>query len=54
MRSMILDLPYTGNFRLDPSVPLEGYKWSKSELWKRGEEFKFERKVALEKLFTSY
>jgi hypothetical protein len=40
-------------FQLDPSVPLEGYKWAKSELWKRAEEFNFERKVTLEKLFTS-
>ena len=41
-------------FWLDPSVPLEGYKWAKSELWKRVEEFNFERKVTLEKSFTSY
>jgi hypothetical protein len=24
-------------FRIDPSVPFEGYKWANSELWKRGE-----------------
>jgi hypothetical protein len=35
--SMILGLPYTGNIRLSPSVPFEGYKWDNSELWKRGE-----------------
>jgi hypothetical protein len=40
-------------FQLDPSVPLEGYKWAKSKLWKRGEEFNFKSKVTLEKLFTS-
>jgi hypothetical protein len=35
--SMILGLPYTRNVLTGPSVPLEGYKWAKSELWKRGE-----------------
>jgi hypothetical protein len=28
MRSMILDLPYTGNVLTRPSVPFEGYKLS--------------------------
>jgi hypothetical protein len=41
-------------FRLNPSVPFEGYKWAISKMWKRGEEFKFESKFTLEKLFTSY
>jgi hypothetical protein len=30
-------------------VPVEGYKWAISKLWKRGEEFKFESKVTPEK-----
>jgi hypothetical protein len=41
-------------FRFDPSVPLEGYKWDKSMLWQRGEEFNFERKVTVDKLLNSY
>jgi hypothetical protein len=41
-------------FQIDPSFPVEGCKWAKSELWKRGEAFNFERKVTVEKLFTSY
>jgi hypothetical protein len=32
----------------------EDYKWANSKLWKEEKEFNFERKVTLEKLFTSY
>jgi hypothetical protein len=39
-------------FLLDPSIPFKGYKWVISKMWKNGEEFNFERKVTLEKLFT--
>jgi hypothetical protein len=40
--------------QLGPSLPFEGYKWAISKLWKREKNSTFERKVTLEKLFTSY
>jgi hypothetical protein len=51
---MILDFHILETFQISPSVPLEGYKWAISKLWKRGEELNFDIKVTLEKLFTSY
>jgi hypothetical protein len=45
---------YWKHFYLALQLHFEGYKETNSKLWKKEREFNFERKITLEKLFTSY
>jgi hypothetical protein len=53
-RSMMLGLPYTGNILTHPFSSILKAINGPIPSYGRGEEFNFESKVTMEKLFTSY